>query len=641
MSKKIILILIIVLIFINPVFAKKIYQIDDNTGDPFTLQVDGNLLWDVSFITYGSENTIDGRLPYLSIPEAGINIDTSTGWGHPYSWHAFWAYFGDPYWGVRHGSNPHYTTALLISEGTYNFDLASWGDGIDEGTVDELAIAWGDSPEDHSCQSFEDDGYFSYCQSAARCQALVNPNACAYRNGECDVDCNGLSLEIYFFDSAVGTDPGDEIGQITPSDFEDWTLYGTDTKDTYYVGIYDRWFVTDNNPGEVHIQQTLNINLICEDECASGEVGCENLFQRYTCELGADGCYDKQISDCTPGELCQDGICSSDVIVYWADMTGTQIGETVGIEAQVNDTVKMIFKNTALADTDVVFEIFEDDAVSDDEIKTINSRTDSTGLAVEKWTITDKDYLQGTNIGELDDGHMEFYFTIASETSDNLFVTPTEDDEPTSVMIAKPELDSRHKTLQIIDFEQICSDKDDDLDIVWDFGDETKERFFNILTTKEGNTTHSYVDTGTKNIVLTAESTRGKSVSDYSRVFIYDEGIIPFANISEPWPPGQIFAPTQVKIGFDASLSWIANCSEDETKLPVPYEYTVDDLYCYDLDKADIGTTYEFWFDWVFSDGTARAGTWSTEYDDVVDFEKAFLVAGTHEADLKVGYENL
>ena len=89
-------------------------------------------------------------------------------------------------------------------------------------------------------------------------------------------------------------------------------------------------------------------------------------------------------------------------------------------------------------------------------------------------------------------------------------------------------------------------------------------------------------------------------------------------------------------VKFNASDSYIAECS---TTCPAENCYDIENLKCYNLPKDKIGIDYELWFNWTFSDGSSRIGSWTDNYGEVVEFSKVFLTPEEHWAKLKIGYE--
>ena len=101
-------------------------------------------------------------------------------------------------------------------------------------------------------------------------------------------------------------------------------------------------------------------------------------------------------------------------LVRWEDISGDEIGGFTGVDARINDTVKISFYNTGYSTgTTVWFRIYEDDSLlnSDDEIRNISAVVDSSGNAVAIWDVT----LADINKSEIND-----YTNFRFEVYDNL-----------------------------------------------------------------------------------------------------------------------------------------------------------------------------------------------------------------------------
>lgn len=433
----------------------------------------------------------------------------------------------------------------------------------------------------------------------------------------------------------------------------------------------------------------------CVDECTlSGLRECHLTEESYR-ECGnydADSCLEwSEYTSCTGAEICQAGVCSlctcpelaecgmdscgnpigcgdCDVLypgedricdaaqqcaltgnAYWADLNGEKIGDgTSRIHSEIDDTVLLIYKDMGDYAGDYDFVISEEDWFinPNDLIRTIpaSETFNYNGHLAAKWIINQSEFDKGADIFELEN-ELEFFFMVNAEQSNNLNVNNTSEtpsDSPT-VIIKEPIINSKVRVGNVIEFNQTAKDEDDDLKIKWIFedGDES-DWMFNCLTTGNCNTTHAYGTSGTKIIEIVArEMTRTNEAVNNSKVFAYDEGINVFAVITEP-PFGKIYAGDRAQlIPFNASGSYVANCTlvsctAGETCLDI-----IDDLYCYNLDKTDIPSEYDLFFDWSFSEGVGRFGDWSVDYAEVVEFDRLFIAPTAHWAKLRVDYNSV
>jgi len=351
---------------------------------------------------------------------------------------------------------------------------------------------------------------------------------------------------------------------------------------------------------------------------------------------------------------------------YWANMRGVRIGNDVEpvVKAQKGDTVKMILKNTGLAEgTTVEFEIYEHDSGpfnADDPIRTgddaIEGVVNADGDVISIWTITQDDINAAKGITRLGDLE-EFIFKVEGSKSNELEVEDSTDNSlPFAEIIYPAKLaditdvsNRRFKIWQNITFQARVYDEDDDLDVIWEFGDDNITTILGVLSTIcasesacEIHTNHSYENWGTKDVVLTAEEkTRDQEAVDDTDVFIYDLGLNVFSRITSP-TRDQIFAPSSVgKVDFDGSKSYVANCTHGSCTAGSTCYLVgdVDPLYCYDFTKSRPLVGYDLWFNWTYSSGSEIFGSWNDDYDRFVKFKRPFYHPDRHWAKLKVGYE--
>ena len=174
-------------------------------------------------------------------------------------------------------------------------------------------------------------------------------------------------------------------------------------------------------------------NAICsgKSECADDEDEILSLSSETNAHIGGAGDYSYKIC-CKPNFVCGDGTCDTpyetpinceedcgiNPSAFWSydKMTGIS-------EAKVREEVYLGFVNTGLSEnTDVIFEIYEEDALSgDDKIRTretsnsLTAKVDSNGHVFVKWSITEADYYK-TEPGDYE----KFYFDIyVGETQKN------------------------------------------------------------------------------------------------------------------------------------------------------------------------------------------------------------------------------
>ena len=137
---------------------------------------------------------------------------------------------------------------------------------------------------------------------------------------------------------------------------------------------------------------------------------------------------------------------------------------------------------------------------------------------------------------------------------------------------------------------------------------------------------------------------------NYTDILVYQEGINVFAIITKPIFGEEI--PSDQDVMFNASDSFVAKCLTSSSDCSLNSDgmpcylvnSSVDNLYCYNFNKTNIGKTYDLMFDWIFDAGQGPdkersiSGTWFLNYSNAVAFDRGFYFRGKHTADLKVTY---
>ncbi|MEA3329733.1 MAG: dockerin type I domain-containing protein [Nanoarchaeota archaeon] len=213
------------------------------------------------------------------------------------------------------------------------------------------------------------------------------------------------------------------------------------------------------------------------------------------------------------------------------------------------------------------------------------------------------------------------------------------------------DLDLSNKRFAIsekIGFNQTSKNSAKDISIEWSFGDGADAvEVENCQTTGNCNTTHSFSKRGHYVISATAKEQGGINYrTNYTDILVYGTGLNVFAIISEPSPWEIINGGKEVE--FNANKSFVANCSatsvECDSSSDDCYSITggTSALYCYDLNKSEIGKSYDLLFEWTFKKGANfelnLSGTWGSNYLSAVEFNKSFPVRGNYTAELKVIY---
>lgn len=281
--------------------------------------------------------------------------------------------------------------------------------------------------------------------------------------------------------------------------------------------------------------------------------------------------------------------CKQEVViptgnVYWADMQGNPI-----TDAEIGDSVLMIYQDMAGQNYD--FEVWENDRLFDDYIRSVTESFDFGVDLAAKWVITQEDWEKDII------SDPEFVFVVDSITSENLIV-PEDSfaNSPPLTQIIKPVAETDYVIRQgdvstnTISFEQISSDVDDDLKISWNFGDSASVKLENCLSGTNCNTTHQYTASGTKNIILTASEmaprTPAQFIKDFSRIYVYDGGITAFVVMD--------YVVNERMVTIDSTQTHVSDCdylqATCENKYGAGNCYQiideinpVDFVWCYDL----------------------------------------------------------
>ncbi|MBU4116889.1 MAG: DUF4215 domain-containing protein [Nanoarchaeota archaeon] len=157
----------------------------------------------------------------------------------------------------------------------------------------------------------------------------------------------------------------------------------------------------------------------CNEDCTGiGEHCADGIIN------GPEECDDGANNE---GDGCSD-ICELETEAYWADRYGSRIGNSLEISANVGSTIKMILNNSGLGMEEfTLFEIYEEDVLYDDEIRTINKGNEiygifeniGYGIITMEWTITQEDYDAANELFADYDG---FVFRINEQQSNELTI---------------------------------------------------------------------------------------------------------------------------------------------------------------------------------------------------------------------------
>ncbi len=322
---------------------------------------------------------------------------------------------------------------------------------------------------------------------------------------------------------------------------------------------------------------------------------------------------------------------------YWADMQGNAI-----ISAEIGDTVLMIYENMAGGDYD--FEVYEKDDISfDDEIRTVSETFDFGAHLAAKWEITQEDWEKDLF------GDPEFIFKVDIEESGELDVpADSYGNFPPTTELIKPVAETNYiikqgqSTTNPVSFEQKSYDEDDDLKVIWEFGDRDTEEILGCLSGVNCNTTHEYSSAGTKNIVLKVQEMSERTLTtipkDSLRIYVYAQGLNAYVVMDK--------TINSRVVEIDATQTHVSDCDYLQTTCEGKYSgcyEVVDDieptesLWCYDLAlRVDgIDANPNLFLDWT-ADGEPIT---PVQIGNEMKYRKIFDAPGDYIINLNVQYK--
>jgi len=350
--------------------------------------------------------------------------------------------------------------------------------------------------------------------------------------------------------------------------------------------------------------------------CSINEKLIASLVSDTNAHIASDNSYPIKI-------CCKEGTGQ----ISFEKMNGVAIA--AGDSVDVGDSVRLSVTSTGITDQLVNYTVYKERAFWwDKKIAQFSNK------AFTVW--------RANETGE------DFYFKayidneFLGESGKIKVVGPANDVSP-EIRIVNPVLRSNYTINPLtsqtnnISFEQVSKDEDDDLNILWDFGDSQTVRLTDCLSGVNCNTTHNYSSSGTKIITAKAEEKyRSKSVINYTLAFVYKEGLNIFAIIDKPNYIGVLQEPGLYEL--DGRSSHIANCSFspdacNEAAGTGKTCYDVVDavnpssvLYCYRFLESNL-LTFQWTIDNVVSTHTNNE-----------PFYHMFKQSGEHYIRLRVSY---
>ncbi len=197
-----------------------------------------------------------------------------------------------------------------------------------------------------------------------------------------------------------------------------------------------------------------------------------------------------------------------------------------------------------------------------------------------------------------------------------------------------------------VEFKQSSNDSDDLLDITWEFGDGEIEKIENysiIDNLTYADTIHSYNNGGVYTAVLKVKEHRAEnalSAMSSSKILVFQEGINVIPVITSP---AEGIAYGNI-LNFDASQSYVANCST----VIEGYYFIAGNLQCKYIHAPNtmnisVDANYDLAVTWNVADENGnleftKTGSWSAEYNSIVNFQKYLAKKTGHAANLNMVY---
>jgi hypothetical protein len=353
--------------------------------------------------------------------------------------------------------------------------------------------------------------------------------------------------------------------------------------------------------------------------CGVGKTEIASLSSNTNAHVGIPGTYTGTGSYrvcCSVGTIPPAAGGANFSSVEWRNGLGVRIGQTVGRSAYVTQTVTMNARTQFPAGTSITFEVWEEDALDDDFIRTITAPVAADGSVQASYTISESD----THIGENEASPLEFYFNmyttnraLSSETnrSDDLSVILTSPpNNPPVANITAPVHRGIYYRGTTVEFNQTSLDADGDgLTYRWSIAED------NYVNTNP-SFVYTFSTAGQKTITLRVTDTRGAIHEMQVGVIIATPtpGVLTF--ISRPVHQQTIVNST-LWVQFNASDSYVIN-NVAGPSCPVvsclaglcPVHTENVPAGCAQATLPVTNTPQGFqslYFDWSFNDGDAGA----------------------------------
>ncbi len=348
--------------------------------------------------------------------------------------------------------------------------------------------------------------------------------------------------------------------------------------------------------------------------CGAGKTEIASLSSNTNAHLGVPGTYTGVGSYrvcCSVGTVPPLGGANFSSI-EWRNGLGVRIGQSVGRSAYVTQTVTMNARTQFAPGTSITFEVWEEDTINDDYIRTVTAPVSADGSVQASYTISEAD----TNIGENEASPLEFYFrmyttnrALSSETnrSENLnVILSSPPNNPPVANITAPTHRGIYYRGTSVEFNQTSLDADGDgLTYRWSITEDS-------YTNTNPSFMYTFSTAGQKTITLRVTDSRGAVHEMQVGILIVapNPGILTFIN--KPTHQQTIVNST-LWVQFNASDSYVIN-NVAGTPCPAvtclagscPLRTENVPLGCAQATLPVANTPQGFqslYFDWSFNDG--------------------------------------
>lgn len=385
--------------------------------------------------------------------------------------------------------------------------------------------------------------------------------------------------------------------------------------------------------------------------CGVGKVEIASLSSNTNAHVGIPGTYTGTGSFrvcCSVGTL-PPGFGTNFSIIEWRNGQGVRIGQSVNRTAYVNQTVTMHAQTQFAPGTSITFDVWEEDTLNDDFIRTTTATVSSDGSVQANYFVHDGD----TRVGESEPSPLEFYFrlyttnrALSSEMnrSENLNIVLTAPpNTPPVANITGPVHRGIYYRGTTVQFNQTSLDADGDgLAYRWTI---TEDNYMNT------NPSFNYVfsTAGQKTVTLRVTDTRGAiHEMQVSVIVVASPGILAFVN--RPVHQQTVVNST-LWVRFNASDSFVIN-SVNGPSCPVvsclagscPLSTQNVPAGCAQETLPVLNTPQGFqslYFDWSFNDGDNGAVFDGFGQNTIVKrFGSASASSFDKQATLQVNYSN-